>query len=249
MYSTCVQEDNQQGDASSCKDAKTCAITPESTAVDINCGDIFSGTIKEGSEITISAPDGAILPEDITCMIGPSGRDVCQTVTINTSGNIDLQLKDRFRSLELMSCDENNCFTDVTYVYNLHNIGQSDITITKADTKFKDNAPESILDQFLNLVLAPNETTSVTDTQMIDICITTNCVVVLEVDANIPFKNVWVDMDTYTLTTNLPPTLPCYSSTNSTAMLFVQLVCLSTVIIFVSSQFVHLSLPMLSRIF
>jgi hypothetical protein len=36
-YSTCVQEDNQQGDASSCKDAKTCAITPELTAIDINC--------------------------------------------------------------------------------------------------------------------------------------------------------------------------------------------------------------------
>jgi hypothetical protein len=49
-------------------------------------------------------------------------------------------------------------------VYNLHNIGQTDITIAKADTKFKDNAPESILDQFPNLVLAPNKTTSVTDT-------------------------------------------------------------------------------------
>jgi hypothetical protein len=58
----------------------------------------------EGNEITISAPDGAILPIDITCMIGPSGRDICQTITVNTSGNVNLQLKDRFGSLELNAC-------------------------------------------------------------------------------------------------------------------------------------------------
>lgn len=113
-YSTCAQEDNEQGDASSCEDAETCAITPEST-VDINCGNLFSRTVMEGNEVTISAPDGAILPKDNTCMIGASGVDVCQTVTINTSGNVDLQLKDRFGSLELVSCDDNDCFTDVTY--------------------------------------------------------------------------------------------------------------------------------------
>jgi hypothetical protein len=64
---------------------------------------------------------------------------------------------------------------------------------------------------------------------MIDICITANCVVVLEVDANTPFENVWEDVDTYTLMTNLPPTPPCYSSTDFTGMLFIQLVCLSAV--------------------
>jgi hypothetical protein len=55
--------------------------------------------VTEGDEIAISALDGAILPKDITFTIGPSGGDICQTVTINTSGNIDLQLKDRFGSL------------------------------------------------------------------------------------------------------------------------------------------------------
>jgi hypothetical protein len=53
-------------------------------------------------------------------------------------------------------------------------MGQTNMTITEADIKFKMMgwaAPESILDQFPNLVLAPNETTFVTETQMIDICV------------------------------------------------------------------------------
>jgi hypothetical protein len=92
-YSTCAEESNEQDNASSCKNAEMCAITPEST-VDINFGNLFSGTVMEGNEITISAPDGTILPIDITSMICPSGRDICQTITVNTSGNVNLQLKD-----------------------------------------------------------------------------------------------------------------------------------------------------------
>ena len=215
-YCICADEDNGQGDESSCEDAATCAITPEST-VDIDCGDLFSGTVTEGEEITISAPPGGTLPDDITCTLGPSGGDLCQTVTINTSGDVDLQLKDKFGSLELVSCDENDCFTDVTYVYDLVNVGEIDMTINKADITFKENAPVSILDMFPTLVLAPTESTSVTDQQTIDICISDTCVTCLEVDANTPSGNICEDKDTYTLEILIPPTPPV-------RCLFIQLV-------------------------
>ena len=207
-YRSCEDQVNNQGMFSSCVDAETCAIGPRST-VDISCEDIFpTTTVTAGDIISISGADGATLPDSITCEVRPKNGALCQTLIINTSGAIDLQLKDQFGSLELVGCDESDCFREVTYDYSIRNIGQVNMEINLAEITFNDNPPVSVLDQFSETSLAPNQTTSYSEQQTIDLCITDESVTSLDVDANAPGGTICEDKDFYTLITDLPPTPP-----------------------------------------
>ena len=129
---------------------------------------LFSDTIQDRNDIIIN--DAGPLPEEITCTISSTTGQALQIFTINTSGQVDLYLKDKYASFELEACDALDCITNVTYTYNALNTGGVDMIVEE----FQKNTIGVITDLLLDLdpvLVRPGETSSVTATEPVDTCV------------------------------------------------------------------------------
>jgi hypothetical protein len=161
-----------------------------------------------GDEISVPGGTGP-LPQAITCVVSSTdGVTEYQKVTVNTSGNVDLFLKDTFGSLQLQSCDANDCLRPVEYTYTIANIGGTPMTITKVNRVRDGQSIDLLLSagQLINQSLAVGESTFVTEGEVIDVCVDSTSTTTVTAEANPPAAGPCLGTDTYNLITR---SLPC----------------------------------------
>merc|ERR1740124_1221375 len=153
--------------------------------VDLNSGGgdisvLFDGTVSVGKEFIVSGAGGSELPNSILCEIKQNNVKR-QELRINTSGKEDLYLKDIFGSFQLESCDEKDCLVPITYTYSLENIGQSPMDITEVLRSRGDNIVD-LMDEVL--ALGFGESTTITEEDIIDVCVKDEITTVLSAKAD-----------------------------------------------------------------
>jgi hypothetical protein len=128
------------------------------------------------------------------------GNTKYQEVSINTSGDVDLYLKDKFGSLQLQSCDDNDCNKAVTYAYNFKNIGDTPMTITRAD-RVRDGETLDFLSSVDPKELGVGDSTFVTEKEQIDVCVDSKSTTTMNAEADPPAGTPCFDSFTYNLIT------------------------------------------------
>ena len=126
---------------------------------------LFNNTVSIGRSIAVR---GSPLPISITCHVESNGATV-QRFTFDTSGQVDLFLKDSFCSLELDSCNENDCTQRIVYTYDFSNIGQTDMDITVVE-RTRNGEEEDLLELVPDRELSPGDVTTVIEPELIDLC-------------------------------------------------------------------------------
>jgi hypothetical protein len=69
----------------------------------------------------------------LSCVMEDNSGSVLQTLTLNTGGDEDLYLKDKFGSLQVEACEDLDCAIDIVYEYKVNNTGPTDLTVTELD--------------------------------------------------------------------------------------------------------------------
>jgi hypothetical protein len=177
---TCDRSFSTQFDNFVCEDTGT-AIPPEGTPVLVSCarsdGTVFfeeTSPIGSTIEVTDSANPG--LPDVMTCtMIDEPGNEL-QTFTVNTSGDVDFFLKDKYGMLQVEACEVENmlpqvCIVPLTYTYTVTNVGGTDMDINVLE-RTRNSVTVDLLDQVSGANwLAPGDTASTTEEENLDICV------------------------------------------------------------------------------
>eukprot|EP00977_Amphora_coffeiformis_P030378 scaffold46582_cov214-Amphora_coffeaeformis.AAC.2 len=131
----CTESDNNQGPEASCTDFVS--PIPDGT-VTVSCVDVSAmvglettpSIVSPGDEFVVSTTTTDVtLPDKISCTIG-EGTTVYQTNVIDVSGEVRLELKDTFGTLQLQSCDDDDCVEEVIITYTVTNIGPVDMNVT-----------------------------------------------------------------------------------------------------------------------
>ena len=170
-FCTCEESSNTQaGFLDTCEDMAT---FPTGEAVRVTCAGsdtilIFSQNVEEGDSILLETEGGA-LPEETTCSVFSTIGDVLQTFTINTSGDVNLLLNDKFGSFELEACGDLNCVEEVTFTFTASNTGSVPIAVTKFEASSNGERTDFLGDLPTN-DLAPGESFTVTQIQTTNIC-------------------------------------------------------------------------------
>jgi hypothetical protein len=114
-----------------------------------------------------------------------------------------LYLKDKLGSLQLESCDDNDCSKTETYVYTtLENIGSTPMTITVLDRE-RDGETEDLLSLVPDTELdVGDKTTVTTETEQVDFCVENKSTTKVEAEADPPAGFPCFAEANYTLTTN-----------------------------------------------
>lgn len=144
-------------------------------------------TVSIGDFIDIQSPNGEVLPDTVQCIVmGAQGQEI-QNVIFDTSGNVDLFLKDKFGMLELEACQVGeagqDCIVPVIYSFLLSNEGEIDMDITTLE-RTRNGETEDLLSLVPDTTLTPGEQTTVVEVEMLDICLdaTYETSVVVEAD-------------------------------------------------------------------
>lgn len=209
----CIEgNSNSQEEEFSCEDSN--GGPPEGEEVLITCFDgnvvLASETVSLGGTITVpTIGSTGSLSSTLMCAIASiDGSTFYQTVTLDTSGTVDLYLGNEFGSLQLQACDDQDCIEEVTYFYLLENVGSTPMTITVLD-RTRDGVTESFLDRLPTTELDIDESTVVTEMDTIDVCVKQLINITVNAEAEPPAGTPCFDSDMYSLQTdgtNLPPT-------------------------------------------
>jgi hypothetical protein len=133
---------------------------------------LFEGKVRVGSEFTVERDNGGKLPETLSCSIADTAGYVLQTVTLNTGGTVDLYLKDRYGSLQLEACGDQDCTVDIEYEYEVTNTGPIDLTIIALD-RDREGQTVDLFDEIrdTDLSLSPGQSTTVAEKDVVDTCV------------------------------------------------------------------------------
>jgi hypothetical protein len=169
-FGTCEESVNSQSEfLNTCTDEASLPGGGEVvrvTCLDSSSNLLFSENVNEGDYVTISGT-GA-LPEEMTCSIFSTTGDLLQSFMINTSGQVDLFLKEKFGSFELVSCDDLDCVPEVTYTYTVFNTGTVPVTVTTFERE-QNGEKEDLLPE-INPIIEAGSTATASETEMIDLC-------------------------------------------------------------------------------
>ena len=216
QFCICDPNVNRQGAEASCVDSAAVDFTQpiDMVCVDAATGapmDVTPSTVAPLGTITVTAPGGGSLPDKISCDLSQNGQ-IMQTNVIDTSGDVNLNLRDKFGALQLESCDsegtpELSCFETACYNVNIENVGTNDMDITIVDFDFNGDV-ESLLDDLDVTTLTPGQSTSVEVKKDVDVCIEFEYCAVVEVEANPPSDMMCQDTDTDKFTIVQPESTP-----------------------------------------
>ena len=177
--STCADSKNSQGQNFVCTDSSV--PFPSSGPVNIVCLDASNGqtmlstTVNVGDLFNLQDTALGHLPAVTTCTISDQNNNQLQVLTLDTSGDVDLFLKDTYGALELEGCDVSGqapqeCIANLTYSYVIQNIGTANMTINVVDVTHN-GTTVSLLNMVPDTNLAPGDVTTVVDMQTVDLCL------------------------------------------------------------------------------
>jgi hypothetical protein len=131
---TCEQDSNQQGTNAKCETFSpysatsranvSCLIGPQVAVVQPN-------EVGADEYFTVSGPSGGQLSGSLACVFTNSAGQIMQSVTMNTSGSVTIDLKDSFGSIEIDACGTKRCVETLTYKANVKNFGFSPLLVTE----------------------------------------------------------------------------------------------------------------------
>jgi hypothetical protein len=178
--SACSESRNTQDDDFVCADNGQPSNPVEGTSVQVYCSNgsnaqvIVNETTTVGEVIKMkNRSDG--LPATLSCAVKDENGGDLQTIDLNTGGDTDLFLKDRFGMLQLESCTvetlpEQVCAIPVQYTYTVSNLGEVPMEMTNfGRTRNRDTT--HILDQLPIQEINPGNSTFVVENDSIDMCI------------------------------------------------------------------------------
>lgn len=172
---SCDGSANKQGDEAFCEDNVPITFFDPVTIL-CRDGDENSLTVEPTSvaplgTFTVSVPGGGALPQKIDCIILDVDGSALQQNIIDTSGTVQLDLKDSFGALTLESCAEDkSCLETLIYDVTLSNVGTVDMEVTVADFFFGGQTTSLLGDLEIN-PLAPDESTTLQQQfENIDVC-------------------------------------------------------------------------------
>ena len=175
---TCEKSDNEQDDDGSviCDQ-----LAPLTSVVSITCVNGETGAplpvnppvVSSGTEVVLFNGSGQ-LPESVDCsIIDPSGVTL-QRISIELSGSDrkPLRLQQSFGALTVKSCDSKTCEEEVTLSYTVKNVGGDALTITDFIREITGEIPSDLFPLLPKVTLVPEESVSVTEQYVIDLCST-----------------------------------------------------------------------------
>jgi hypothetical protein len=175
-FCTCDESVNsQEGFLTDCNDALALPTNEDNEIVRATCVDVsdntllFSSSIERGEAISIKA-NGDYLPEEVGCSIFSQAGVLMQSFIINTSGQVDLALTNKFGSLTLEACDVQDCHMIAIYTYSLSNTGSWPLTATKFE-RVRNGERVDLLAELATTQLAPGDTQSAVETETVDLCV------------------------------------------------------------------------------
>jgi hypothetical protein len=184
----CFCGSNSQGDAAVCEDIAPLVEGPSTVLCLSGDGEtlvVEPMPVLPGGVFTVKRASGGNLPESIDCTItGPDGT-LLQQNSINTSGNVPLEIDDEFGAMQVESCDELSCIELLVYSIDITNSGSVSMEITVADLTLNDMTT-SLVDDLLDTTVGPDETTVLEQRLEVDVCNGAQYNPSIQVEANTP---------------------------------------------------------------
>jgi len=185
--SNCEDSLNQQGidENDICEDLEVLEdrvfITCEDASMNVGLL-VFPTTVASGDKFTVFGSGNASpLPETIRCSIKDmDGKDL-QRNLIQTPG--PLHLKEKYGSLQVQMCDDQDCLHTATMTYTLHNEGTNSMTIISVTRELTGEDPEDLVSKLSSNPLDVGERSNTTESFELDICQTSKIVAKIDVDA------------------------------------------------------------------
>jgi hypothetical protein len=206
LQSTCEESRNSQDENFICEEATN--LPEEGTVVVVSCQDssgseFFSETTSVGSSVTIEDAASGSLSDVLICTITEvDSADQLQKITINTSGDVDLFLNDKYGMLEVVSCEVEGqpfqtCTVPILYTYMLENTGLEILDVTFFQ-RTRDGVTVDLFDRIEGAnPLLPGDSVSTAETEVIDICIDGQYETSVTVGADPLVESVCEDTATY----------------------------------------------------
>ena len=125
-----------------------------------------------------------------------------QTLTINTSGDVELNLTDKYGVLEVEACQvegipEQVCIVPIIYTYTLENIGSTDMDITVLECTWN-NITVVLTNQVTDQNrLSPGDTASASENEDLNICVEGLFQTTVRAEADPPNGNICLDSDMF----------------------------------------------------
>jgi hypothetical protein len=201
----CNQNSNKQqqgnnNEAAVCEDCEP--LTSTTDPVTVQCVADSDGTALlvepltalPGATFTVSNPSsgdggsGGLLPDKINCNIVDGTGTKIQSNLIDTSGNVQLDLKDCFGMMRLEACDQKSCVETLCYLVDNENTGTVDMAITQVDFTFNGETFNPLSCVEIN-PLVPNDSASLEPKLDVDICGTEEFCAEVDVEADPPNGN------------------------------------------------------------
>ncbi len=200
----CNPKGNHQANATVCIDYYPPVTATTETLVDVYCVDYATNSHMtvtpsplNDNTFTVTKPDNSFLPDKLRCMVTSGGR-VHQDNIIDTSGKVDLELRDQFGSLTLVSCQDTTCLETMNFNITMDNIGDSPMNLNEFTYTFNGQTGNLLPNVFPNY-LPPGNSTWIVKQEQINVCRPTSEQYRVEVDvqASPPNGEYCIDKDVY----------------------------------------------------
>eukprot|EP00977_Amphora_coffeiformis_P000836 scaffold178_cov163-Amphora_coffeaeformis.AAC.10 len=185
--SNCDDSLNQQGmegndiceDLAVLEDSVTISCEDATTNVGLR---VFPATVASGDEFTVIGSETAsVLPETIRCIIKDMNGYDLQRNLIQTTG--PLHLKEKYGSLQVQMCDDQDCLQTATMTYTVHNEGVGSMTVVAVTREQTGEDPKDLVSQLSSNPLVVGGRATATESFELDICQTSKTVTKIDVDA------------------------------------------------------------------
>jgi len=212
----CDETANGQGDAAFCEDFSPPVEMPvrvECVGTDGTTMSVSPAIVPPGGIFAVTTDGGGTLPPGIDCSIFVDETNtLLQQVVIDTSGTVDLQLGDKFGALQLESCNDLTCKELLCYSIAIANVGDVPMDVTVIDFTLNDMTASFLDNLEGNPTVPVDETVTVEEKIVVDICQGQEYCASVNVEANPPNGEICQDEDEIKFDVNpVPPPVPMES--------------------------------------
>jgi hypothetical protein len=163
---------NGQGEESVCVDRAPLVEDPVSIVCVSGDGErmvVEPPTVNPGGSFSVQADSGSTLPPKIDCSISAQDGTELQQNIIDTSGDVVLEIGDKFGAMHLEGCNELQCKVRLVYNIEISNIGDVPMTVDVAQFQLNDNL-KNVLDEVEPNTLEPGATSSIEESIEVNVC-------------------------------------------------------------------------------
>jgi hypothetical protein len=141
---------------------------------------VAPAAVQQGEIFTVTPnATSGILPNNIDCIyIDEESKKIQQNI-INTSGNIPLNLNEKFGAFTLLSCDlgappggssVKTCLDTLSFMIDIANVGPVELEIEQLDFTLSDGTTTSFLGDIDNPILSPSNSLALEILLLVDLC-------------------------------------------------------------------------------